>query len=192
VDYEQARKTKMTLLAAAYQRFASRPSRDFNHFAKTNAEDLGIITPAVVALRDQFQLPGMRVLQFGFTADAANPHTPHNFIPHCFGYTATHDNDTTQGWYASLAAKQRQSLDRYMPGLPWRTSPAWTLIRILMASAATHAIVPLQDPLELGNQSRMNIPGQSAGNWEWRVGQLSSCSSALEKLADLGRLYNRQ
>jgi 4-alpha-glucanotransferase len=155
------------------------------------AEDLGIITPAVEALRDKFGLPGMRVLQFGFTAEVGNPHSPHNFIPHCFAFTGTHDNDTAAGWYKSLSPAFKKRLAEYAPNPLWKTEPAWPLIHILMGSTARHAIVPLQDLLCLGSDCRMNHPGRGDHNWNWRVGDLSLCKQPLQRLADLGRLYDR-
>jgi 4-alpha-glucanotransferase len=155
------------------------------------AEDLGIITPEVELLRDRFNLPGMRVLQFGFDDEQGNPHTPHNFIPHCFAYTGTHDNDTSAGWYRSLPSSTKRRLQQYAPGLDWHANPAWSLIRLLMASVANQAIVPMQDLLSLGSNSRMNRPGSSSDNWQWRLESLQSCKPPLSNFSKLTRLYNR-
>jgi 4-alpha-glucanotransferase len=134
------------------------------------AEDLGLITPDVRELREQFQLPGMRVLQFAFDGDPDNPFLPHNYGPDAVVYTGTHDNDTTRGWYESLPEGQRQALWSYL-GRSSRESGdiAWELIRLAWSSAASLAMAPLQDVLNLGKEARMNRPGSAAGNWRWRV-----------------------
>ena len=155
------------------------------------AEDLGIITPAVERLRDQFHLPGMRVLQFGFSGEPDDIHTPHNFIRHCFAYTGTHDNDTTAGWFKNLSSAAKRRVEQYAPQLPWKTDAAWSLIQLLWASTAGQVIVPVQDLLNLGSNSRMNIPGQSSHNWEWRLRDLSSCKKPLARLAELTAVYGR-
>ncbi len=130
------------------------------------AEDLGVITPEVEALRNRFCLPGMRVLQFGFDGDGANPHRPHNHVRDCVVYTGTHDNDTTVGWFVSLPAAQQQLVRDYL-GLPSEPMP-WPLIRAALESVAQLAMVPMQDLLGLDTQHRMNRPGTPEGNWLWR------------------------
>jgi 4-alpha-glucanotransferase len=130
------------------------------------AEDLGVITPEVEALRDRFRLPGMRVLQFGFDGDGANPHRPHNHVRDCVVYTGTHDNDTTVGWFDSLPAAQQQLVRDYL-GLPSEPMP-WPLIRAALESVAQLAVVPMQDLLGLDTHHRMNLPGTTEGNWLWR------------------------
>jgi 4-alpha-glucanotransferase len=155
------------------------------------AEDLGMITPEVEMLRDRFDLPGMRVLQFGFSAEPGNPHAPHNFIHHCFAYTGTHDNETTMGWYKSLSAEAQRRLEKYAPHSQWKADPSWALIRLLMGSVAGHAIIPLQDLLGLDSKSRMNIPGQSRHNWEWRLSAFSQATKPLADLADMADTYDR-
>jgi 4-alpha-glucanotransferase len=129
------------------------------------AEDLGIITPEVEQLRDAFGLPGMRVLQFAFSGDPANPHLPEHYVPHTLAYSGTHDNDTTLGWYRSLDDASRAAVDRYLGGAP---DLPWTMIERLFASCANSAIVPLQDYLALDARARMNTPGVADGNWRWR------------------------
>jgi len=126
------------------------------------AEDLGVITPAVYALRDRLGLPGMAVLHWAFEGGKDNPHDPRNHRPNEIVYTSTHDTDTTVGWFAAMppAERTRIGLD---PG-----EPHWGLIRLAMASRANLAIVPLQDVLGLGSDARMNQPGQTYGNWSWR------------------------
>jgi 4-alpha-glucanotransferase len=129
------------------------------------AEDLGTVTPEADALRDAFELPGMRVLQFGFSGDEDNPHEPDAFVPRCIGYTGTHDNDTTLGWYRKLDAKTRRNLHRTLgpePDMPW------DLIRLLFETPAKTAIVPLQDFLGMDSDASMNTPGETHGNSRWR------------------------
>jgi 4-alpha-glucanotransferase len=130
------------------------------------AEDLGVITPAVEALRDDFALPGMRVLQFAFSGDRDNPHLPECYPANAIAYTGTHDNDTSLGWYRSLDATARDAVDGYFGGTP---QVPWSLITAVLESAADTAIVPLQDFLELDSRGRMNVPGRATGNWRWRV-----------------------
>jgi 4-alpha-glucanotransferase len=129
------------------------------------AEDLGIITPAVEALRDAFALPGMRVLQFAFSGDPANPHLPANFVPRTLAYTGTHDNDTSLGWYRSLDDATRSTVDQFLGGRP---DMPWTFIEAVFASSANSALAPLQDFLALDGRARMNTPGRAEGNWSWR------------------------
>ncbi|MCC9078423.1 4-alpha-glucanotransferase [Litorilinea aerophila] len=131
------------------------------------AEDLGEITPDVIALRNQFQLPGMKILQFAFSTDASDKFLPHNYRRNFVVYTGTHDNDTSRGWYEHSATdKERDFFRRY-----FRTDghdAAWTLIEAAMRSVAAMAVVPLQDVLNLGTEARMNLPGRASGNWTWR------------------------
>lgn len=153
------------------------------------AEDLGLITPDVEMLRDEFGLPGMRVLQFAFGGDRSNPHLPHNAVPNSIMYTGTHDNDTTAGWWSSLPKDQKAHARRYAPEL--RNDAVWEMIRLAWASVSRIAIVPIQDLLELGSTARMNTPGQPEGNWRWRLAERPGLNSRLERLAELGRLYGR-
>src|SRR5215831_1808291 len=134
------------------------------------AEDLGLITADVNALRDQFQIPGTRVLQFAFDGGSTNPYLPHNYPSNAVVYTGTHDNPTTRGWYEELSPNQRANLSRYL-NLPLRDSRdvAWDLIRLGWSSPAALAMAPLQDVLNLGAEARMNIPGRAQGNWRWRT-----------------------
>ena len=133
------------------------------------AEDLGLITPDVVALRDRFGLPGMRVLQFAFDGDSDNPHLPGNYAHNTVVYTGTHDNPTTRAWFEALPDQQRQNMWNYLKrpaGASGDAAPA--LIELAWGSAAALAIAPLQDLLNLGSDARMNQPGQAEGNWQWR------------------------
>ena len=134
--------------------------------AKLIAEDLGLLTPATIALRTGTGLPGMAVLQFAFGGGADNLYLPHNLRANTVIYSGTHDNDTTIGWYRSADEKTRDHVRRY-----FRISGdeiAWDFIRAAYGSVANLAIVPLQDLLSLGSEARFNTPGKSQGNWSWR------------------------
>jgi 4-alpha-glucanotransferase len=150
------------------------------------AEDLGMITPPVRALRDQFNLPGMRVLQFAFDGMQDNPFLPHHYIPNTVAYTGTHDNDTTRGWYATLPGDQRRILLEYLkrPGLEAEEAPA-VLLRLAWQSVAALAVVPLQDVLNLDASARMNRPGEAGGNWSWRVTEGMLEEGAFRRLLQL-------
>lgn len=154
------------------------------------AEDLGIITPEVVALREQFNLPGMTVLHFAFSGGPDNPYLPHNHQENGVVYTGTHDNDTTLGWYAGLAPAERAHLHEYLG--PSDEAMPWPLIRVALASVARLAILPLQDALALGSEHRMNTPGTSEGNWRWRFSWEQVPSDLTARLARLCDLYGRR
>jgi 4-alpha-glucanotransferase len=150
------------------------------------AEDLGVITPDVSALRDNFHIPGTRVLQFAFDGHADNPYLPRNFVPNTVVYTGTHDNDTTRGWYEGLPDWQRRNLWNYLGrsnGEP--PEAAWELIRLAWSSTATLAIAPLQDVLNLSSEARMNVPGRADGNWRWRCTAEMLAGSAFQSLRDV-------
>lgn len=153
------------------------------------AEDLGIITPEVDQLRNQFNLPGMRVLQFAFASDAANTHLPHNFENNTIVYTGTHDNDTTWSWLQLLPAKEKQLAISYLK--PFNRKPVGALIEMAWASAAREAIIPLQDLLELGAEARMNIPGFASGNWGWRMRWSQIRGRHQKFLKEITARYNR-
>jgi 4-alpha-glucanotransferase len=129
------------------------------------AENLGLITPEVEALRHQFHLPGMLVLQFAFDGNMKNPHLPHHHTHSDVIYTGTHDNDTTLGWYQSLPERQQKIVTDYLFSSP-QTMP-WLLIDAALASVAPIAIIPMQDILELDGNHRMNMPGTTGQNWSW-------------------------
>jgi 4-alpha-glucanotransferase len=131
------------------------------------AEDLGVITPEVTALRRQFELPGMAVLQFAFDAHADNPHKPENVEADTVYYTGTHDNDTTVGWFATLPAEVEQQVMQQL-GVDDPARVAETMQDIVLYSRAALAVLPLQDVLEFGSEARMNTPGTAYGNWSWR------------------------
>jgi 4-alpha-glucanotransferase len=130
------------------------------------AEDLGIITRDVEELRKEFGFPGMKVLQFAFGSDGANPALPHNYSPNMVVYTGTHDNDTSLGWYDSLDEKTKHRV-RVYTGTDGSTVN-WALMRLALNSVAKMAIFPLQDVLGLGSEARLNVPGKAHGNWTWR------------------------
>jgi len=153
------------------------------------AEDLGVITPDVEKLRDAFNFPGMRVLQFAFSSDAKNIALPHNYQQHLVGYTGTHDNDTTVGWFANLDSAQREFCLKYLNTAGDEIH--WDFIRALFASVANTAIIPLQDVLGLGSEARMNLPNSTEGNWSWRVKEQSLKPELAERLRQLTELYGR-
>ncbi|HBA72601.1 MAG TPA: 4-alpha-glucanotransferase [Geobacter sp.] len=128
------------------------------------AEDLGVITPEVLALRDRYNFPGMKILQFAFEKEPVN--LPHLHIKNGVVYTGTHDNDTTKGWYASITDAERHEMSEYLGSSG--VDGVGDLLRAALMSVADTAIIPLQDILKLGSEARMNIPGTPFGNWEWR------------------------
>ncbi|NLX42502.1 MAG: 4-alpha-glucanotransferase, partial [Chloroflexi bacterium] len=151
------------------------------------AEDLGMITPDVTALRQELGLPGMAVLQFAFDGEPANPHMPYNYVTNSVVYTGTHDNDTTRGWYESLGEGEAHRVRLYT-GSSGADMP-WPLIRLALGSVADLAVIPMQDILSCGSAARMNWPGQAQANWTWRfTGEaldenLASTLRALTELA---------
>ena len=153
------------------------------------AEDLGIITPAVDRLREQFKLPGMKVLQFAFDGDMGNHHLPHNHTKDMVAYTGTHDNDTTISWYQSLSDEHRHQVRCYLncsdEDMPW------ALLRCAMMSVAQLAMLPMQDVLALGAGNRMNTPGTITGNWSWRFDWHQLNDMLASNLADLTHNYSR-
>jgi len=155
------------------------------------AEDLGIITPEVEKLRDDYGLPGMKILQFAFGGDASNPYLPHNHIPNCIVYTGTHDNDTTNGWFYAEAPEEaeRTHAMQYL-ACPWDAFHK-SLNRAALASPAALAVLPLQDLLGLGSDARMNTPGTALGNWEWRATQRQLDEAPWDELGFQLRLYGR-
>ena len=153
------------------------------------AEDLGVITPDVVEMRDIFNLPGMKILQFSFSSTPDDPFLPHNYPVNCVAYTGTHDNDTVLGWYESLTRKERSFCLRYLPSdgqdLPW------DMVRAIWRSMAMLSLAPMQDLLSLGTGARMNFPGRPSGNWTWRMPEDSLTDELCERLHDLNYLYSR-
>ena len=161
------------------------------------AEDLGDITPEVEALRDHFELPGMRVLQFAFGGDAKNIYLPHNYTHNAVAYTGTHDNDTAVGWFESLTSSERDDAQKERSFcLDYLNSDGteihWDFIRASFSSVADMAIVPLQDALGLGTESRMNLPGTTEGNWAWRYKAGALNDEITARLKKLTQLYGRE
>ena len=158
------------------------------------AEDLGIITDEVEALRLELGLPGMKVLQFGFSDKGAHIHLPHRFTPETVAYTGTHDNDTTQGWWNTAGKVERSAVEAYVGPLAMGNGvamPVWQLIRAAEASVAQMAVIPAQDLLQLGSEARMNTPAVPAGNWSWRVAEESWKPKLAERLAALVEVTDR-
>jgi 4-alpha-glucanotransferase len=164
------------------------------------AEDLGVITPDVESLRDDFALPGMRILQFGFSSDSKNIDLPHNYHRNVVVYTGTHDNDTAVGWFTSVAGagstrdagqieREREFCLKYLATGGEEIN--WDFIRAVLGSVANTAIVPLQDVLGLGTEARMNLPNSTEGNWSWRVKPGALTSEIAQRLRELTELYGR-
>jgi 4-alpha-glucanotransferase len=176
-------------------RWAPGPGADFFNVVQNSlgslpilAEDLGMITPDVVALREQFGLPGMKVLQFAFTSPD-NPFLPHCYAQDCVVYTGTHDNDTTRGWYESAPEKEKDFTCRYLH--TDGSIIAMDLIRAAWDSVAVFALAPLQDFLGFGSEARMNFPSRLGGNWAWRLAEDSLSSELQERIKELNWLYQR-
>jgi len=153
------------------------------------AEDLGLITPEVEALRLELGMPGMKVLQFGFSDKGAHTHLPQCYTPGTVAYTGTHDNDTTQGWWNALGAKEREAVEALVG--PVGNRPAWPLIRAVQGSVAELAIVPAQDLLELASEARINTPAVAAGNWSWRAPEKCWTNELAERLTALAEVTDR-
>jgi 4-alpha-glucanotransferase len=154
------------------------------------AEDLGLITEEVNALRKRLDVPGMKVLQFGFGDPGSRIYLPQNFEPNCVVYTGTHDNDTSAGWWEHSASdEEREHAAAYL-GKP-EDGMHWALIRAALASVARLAIVPLQDVLGLGSEARMNTPSLTDGNWGWRFSSGALTEALAAKLAALSELCDR-
>lgn len=156
------------------------------------AEDLGLITSDVCALRDEFALPGTRVLQFAFDGISDNPHLPHNYPHNSVVYTGTHDNATSREWFESLSDVERGRLWHYLSRPTGEVRDAAPeLIRAAWSSLAAVAITPLQDLLNLGREGRMNVPGRAEGNWRWRATPRILSARSFHWLRDLTRSSNR-
>lgn len=154
------------------------------------AEDLGVITPTVVELRDAFNFPGMKILQFSFSGGSTNSFQPHNYdTSNCVVYTGTHDNDTTRGWYDTAPEVEKDRARRYM-----RVSGediSWDMITLGMQSVADQAIFPLQDFLSLDTDHRMNFPGTTDNNWQWRYTEDMLYSISKNRIRELIEMTNR-
>lgn len=154
------------------------------------AEDLGLITPEVTALKEAFHLPGMAVLQFAFDSDEANPYLPHNLSENTVIYTGTHDNDTTLSWFQHQPPSHQQHICQYLGCHPKDMPEA--LVDAALASIATWAIIPLQDILKLGTGNRTNTPGTTDGNWSWHFHWSQLPAQTAQKLNEKNRLYARK
>jgi 4-alpha-glucanotransferase len=165
------------------------------------AEDLGFITPDVIELRDEFDFPGMRILQFGFSTDATNKDLPHNYVRNSVVYTGTHDNDTAVGWFtsdpggassvrsAAQVEREKQFCLSYLDANGQAIN--WEFIRAAYASVADTALVPMQDVLGLGSEARMNTPATTSGNWAWRFPAGALTEEVSARLRALAELYGR-
>ncbi|MEA5512072.1 4-alpha-glucanotransferase [Crocosphaera sp. UHCC 0190] len=155
------------------------------------AEDLGVITPEVEALRDKFEFPGMKILHFAFDSDRANPFLPYNYVKrNCVVYTGTHDNNTTVGWFAERNFEEKARVGDYL-GSICSQGIHWSLIRLAMGSVANQAVFPLQDLLGLTETARMNTPGLADGNWGWRYRPEMLTPELGKHLRFLTELYGR-
>lgn len=154
------------------------------------AEDLGIITPAVEKLRDDFGFPGMKILQFAFHSDDGSGYLPHNYTQNFVVYTGTHDNDTLAGWYQNLEKNIKKRVLEYADAN--ENNVIRKMIRVAWGSVADMAIIPLQDLLNLGSESRMNTPGTPSGNWQWRFLETQLTDENAEWLAGITKIFNRQ
>lgn len=154
------------------------------------AEDLGLITEEVLALRDRLEFPGMRVLQFGFETEEDDFHRPSQYPEHSVAYTGTHDNDTVMGWYHDRKPDPEfpDPLDAYITS---DRDIHWQLIQAVLESKSDTAIVPMQDTLGLGNEARMNVPGEAAGNWTWRVSSTALTDDLASRLREMTADANR-
>ena len=152
------------------------------------AEDLGLVTPDVIELLEAFNLPGMKVLQFGFSGPD-NPFLPHNYVTNCVAYTGTHDNDTARGWFNAAEPHEREFAQRYLriDGSDF----AWDLIRAVWSSVADIAITPMQDLLNCGGEARMNFPSRLGGNWSWRITESDLHDDLAGRLRELNWLFSR-
>ena len=153
------------------------------------AEDLGVITPDVEQLRDDFGFPGMKILQFAFDSGPDNPYLPENHTANSVVYTGTHDNDTTLGWWRSLSKKQKDPIRDYLgnrsPEMPW------DLIELAMTSRANLCVIPCQDILGLDNSARFNTPGKATGNWQWQLSRDMLTDDLARRVRKLTETYHR-
>lgn len=153
------------------------------------AEDLGVITPEVEDLRDSFDFPGMKILQFAFGGEQNSSFLPHTFDKNCVVYTGTHDNETVLGWYKNASDAERDHVRRYMQISGQNIS--WDMTRLAYSSVANTAVATLQDLMELGNEARMNFPGKVGGYWRWRYQPHQLTQEIANRLRGLTELYGR-
>ncbi len=153
------------------------------------AEDLGVITPEVEAMRDEFDFPGMKILQFAFGGEKNSSFLPHTFPRNAVVYTGTHDNETTVGWYRNASHAEQDHVRRYTASDGHDI--AWDMIRLAFASVADMAVVPLQDTMSLDNSARMNFPGKASGYWQWRFISAMLTGEIQRRLLEITELYGR-
>ncbi|MEA2095825.1 MAG: 4-alpha-glucanotransferase [Candidatus Cloacimonadota bacterium] len=153
------------------------------------AEDLGIITKEVENLRDKFEFPGMKILQFAFDSDMENNYLPHKYKKNCVVYTGTHDNETTLGWFKNSSTERKELIKTYLQ--KEEIDICWDMLEIAWKSKADIAVAPMQDFLCLDNVARMNIPGKPNGNWQWRVTKEQLSSELTQKIKNLTKQSNR-
>ena len=153
------------------------------------AEDLGVITPEVTALRDGAGFPGMKILQFAFGGEKNSAFLPHSFGSDCVVYTGSHDNETTLGWYLSAAEDEKDHARRYL-GRDGHDI-VWDLIRLAHQSVAVMSVIPMQDLMQLDNSARMNFPGKTGGYWSWRYREEMLTDFIASRLRDLTSMYGR-
>jgi 4-alpha-glucanotransferase len=156
---------------------------------KLVAEDLGVLDDDVYRLLDEVKMPGMRVLQFAFGSESINIHLPHQHTENVVAYTGTHDNPPTLGWWHDTAEHVRDHVRRYCSVNG--DDVVWDLIRSAMQSVAHTMVVPMQDILALGNNARMNVPGQELGNWNWRVREEAFSEELANRVCEATGIYNR-
>jgi 4-alpha-glucanotransferase len=173
------------------------PGKDFMTVLETAlgdlpiiAEDLGVITPDVVDLRDSFSLPGMKILQFAFAGGPEDPFLPHNYPRNCVVYTGTHDNDTSLGWFKSAPQKEQAFALKYL-GINGQDL-SWDMIRTIWRSVAMFALAPMQDLLSLGTEARMNYPGKQGRYWAWRITAADTSKELAQKLLEFNTIYSRK
>jgi 4-alpha-glucanotransferase len=177
-------------------RWVKGPGKEFFTTIRANlgelpiiAEDLGVITDEVVAIRDGFKLPGMKILQFAFSDDSDDAFLPHNYPVNCFAYTGSHDNDTTLGWYSKANEEERDFCRRYLSVSGADIS--WSMMRSIWQSVSRYVLAPMQDLLSLGTEARMNMPGSPSGNWSWRMPTYALSDDLQTRLYELNYLYGR-
>jgi 4-alpha-glucanotransferase len=172
------------------------PGLDFFHTIQQKmgelpiiAEDLGVITPEVEELRDTFDFPGMKILQFAFGGEKNSNFLPHTYPHNSVVYTGTHDNETTVGWYYNATLAEQDHVRRYMSSDGHDI--AWDMIRMAFSSVADMAVIPLQDHMKLDNSARMNFPGKSSGYWQWRFTSQMLTGEIQRRLVEITELYGR-
>lgn len=184
------------ITTAEIGRWVPGPGSDFFKKVKNDlgelpliAEDLGVITDDVVALREEFDLPGMKILQYAFGSDPTDQFLPHNYPQNCVVYTGTHDNDTTLGWYRSAPDSERDYCRRYLARDDQHI--VWHMIRAIWSSVANQSLTTMQDLLNLGTEARMNFPGKPSGNWTWRMPADSASPELAARLKELNYVFER-